>query len=353
MEDFEGSSTLSTAGPRSPCREAPRADRSLKPDSGDKSSKPLTLLERRQHRLKNRPSIDFELVKANDLATTSWDIPDRQGINKLFEVHEALGQGTTGVVCRATRRSDQQVVALKMMRMDDEELLKIARQEFELLRSIKHPHIIEALDFFVYPMGAVMVLSYFAGKTLDDAVGILSERRMSEKVARRLFRALILAVDHLHQQGIIHRDVKASNILISDDQLELKLVDFNTAQRVLEGGALTMTGTVDYLPPEVLLGDSLSEKCDVWAAGLCLHLMLSGRLPVERRLFSSRREFADALCSQEVQLSGQNLQNVSPACRAVLRSCLHQCPQKRAAAADILASDWLGSQQEACPRPVP
>merc|ERR1719181_1986656 len=125
---------------------------------------------------------------------------------------------------------------------------------------------------------------------------------MQEAVAQNLFNALALAVDHLHQQGIIHRDVKASNILVSDDRRELKLVDFNTAQRVLEGGALTMTGTVDYLPPEVLLGESLNEKSDVWAVGLCLHLMLSGALPVEPRLFSSRSRFAEALSSQEVKL---------------------------------------------------
>merc|ERR1719181_114525 len=145
-----------------------------------------------------------------------------------------------------------------------------------------------------------MVLSYFPGKNLEDAVKCRG--RMSEDTSKYLFNALALAVDHLHQQGIIHRDVKASNILVADDHSDLKLVDFNTAQRTMEGGALTLTGTVDYLPPEALLGESLCEKSDVWAAGLCLHLMLTGTPPVERRLFSSRSRFAEALSSQEVKL---------------------------------------------------
>lgn len=309
------------------------------------ASKPLTLLERRKHRLKTRPGIDLDKIKAESAAAdTPFDLSDRHGITNLFEVHEALGQGTTGVVFRATRRNDRREVALKMMRIDDEELISVARGEFELLRSIQHPHIIEALDFFVYPAGAVMALSYFAGNTLDNAVSALPGRCMQEAVARNLFNALMLAVDHLHQQGIIHRDVKASNILVSHDLMDLKLVDFNTAQRVLEGGALTMTGTVDYLPPEVLLGESLSEKSDVWAAGLCLHLMLSGTLPVERRLFSSRSHFAEALSSQEVKLGSQQWTHVSDECKAVLRSCLEPSSQGRATASEVLSGSWLGSQ---------
>lgn len=309
--------------------------------------KPLTLLQRREHRLKTRPSIDFNLVRA-DQVSTPFSLADPQTISKRFEVHEALGEGTTAVVCRATRRYDGRQVALKMMRMDDEELLSIAKQEFELLRSIEHPHIIEALDFFTYPMGAVMVLAFFSGKTLGDAVHDAPDRRLSEEVAQRLFNPLVLAVDYLHQQGIVHRDVKASNILVSHDLLDLKLVDFNTAQRVLEGGALTMTGTVDYLPPEVLLGDSLTEKSDVWAVGLCLHLMLAGKLPVERRLFSSRAEFAEALGGQEVRMSGQEWQHISKPCKAVLRSCLATKPEMRSAATEILSSDWLGTERLQC-----
>jgi serine/threonine protein kinase len=304
-------------------------------------SKP-TLLERRQHRLKTRPSINFELVKS---ANVSDDITHRQSIDKLFEVHETLGQGTLAVVSRARYRTDGREVALKRMRTDDEELLNIARKEFELLRTIEHPHIIEALDFFIYPMGAVTVLSFFAGSTLEDTVAAMPDKCMPENMARRLFRYLLLAVDHLHKNGIIHRDIKASNILVSKDHSDLKLVDFNTAQRVPEGGAggaLTLTGTVDYLPPEVLLGEVPSEKSDIWATGLCLYLMLVGSLPVERRLFSSRVDFLDALCSQKVRMDDQHLQYASLLCKEVLQTCLELNPDRRGTAVGILEKNWLG-----------
>lgn len=298
--------------------------------------KPLTLLERRRNRMKTRPCIDFNLIKTD----TAADFQDRHCVQQGFEVHEQLGQGTVGVVCRATRRSDDREVALKIMRIDDEELLAVARQEFELLRSIEHPNIIEALDFFVYPAGAVMTLAYFAGRTLGEQVLAQVSGHLAEATSQQLFKALMLAVDHLHRKGIIHRDIKASNILISNDLCDLKLVDFNTAQRTLEGGALTMTGTVDYLPPEVILGDALTEKSDVWSSGLCLHLMLTGELPVTRRLFPSRNDFAEALSSQKVLTSIQSWSK-SPACKHVARSCLEPSPSLRASAADVLRSRWL------------
>merc|ERR1719352_985689 len=135
------------------------------------------------------------------------------------------------------------------MKMLDEELLNTAKQEIELLSSINHPNIIKGFDFLTYCKGAVMSLEYFPGPTLDIAVGNASGGVLVEDTARFLFKCLMSAVEHLHKLGIIHRDVKAQNILVSDNLDNLKLVDFNTAQRVMEGGALTLTGTVDYLPP--------------------------------------------------------------------------------------------------------
>jgi len=312
-------------------------------DSGrSRSGKPDSLSQRRKNAFKNRPSIDCNLVRSDESASSPFLAADPQAVATQFEVHEALGQGTTGVVFRAHRRSDRQEVALKIMRMYDEELLSIARQEYELLRSINHPHIIQALDFFTYSMGAVLVLEHFDGCTLEAAVASAPGNRLTEATARVLFGALASAVAHLHDCGIVHRDVKAPNILVSRDLLDLKLVDFNTAQRVLEGGALTMTGTVDYLPPEVLLGESLSQSSDMWAVGVCLHFMLSGIMPVERRLFPSRREFARALTSRsDSLLTGVQWRCVSEQCKALTRQCLEVDPQDRATAAQVLTSGWL------------
>lgn len=293
---------------------------------------------------KRRPSalsLDVKKVsaEANACRRPIDDVPMRD--LEQYSMLKPLGQGTTGVVYEARHQETGERVALKVMRMDDEEMLEIARKEYELLHSVQHPHIIRALDFFRYPKGVVLVLEHFPGSTLDEAIEHSPGGRLEESCAQRLFSALAQAVQHLHQQGIIHRDVKAQNVLVSADFEDLRLVDFNTA-RQMSDGALTMTGTVDYLPPEVLLGNSLTKEADVWAMGVCLHLMLTGSLPLKRRLFASNEDFGRQL------LGGQSSSKVSleslglaPGCREVLHACLEVDPQRRPGVGALFEKEWL------------
>jgi serine/threonine protein kinase len=262
-------------------------------------------------------------------------------IGEQFSVAEALGQGSTGVVYKARRRCDDCAVALKVMRMDDEEMLDIARKEFEILRNISHPNIIQVMDFFAYPRGAILVLEFFEGRNLKLAVRSTPSRCFSESTARGPFEALLRAVSHLHQLEVIHRDIKAENVLVSNDLGQLRLVDFNAATRAVDG-CLTLTGTADYLAPEVLLGESPTESADVWASGICLHFMLAGKVPMERTLFRSHSDFGRAMKAQVTSSQvAANVDRITPACEFVLRQCLELDPKKRHRAEDILNMEWF------------
>jgi cell division control protein CDC15 len=234
-------------------------------------------------------------------------------------------------------------VALKVMRISDEELLLVARAEFDLLRSIEHPNIIRVLDFCTFPQGVVLVMDFFDGQSLK---ALMHDRRpcgLTETTSRGLFTALMRAVDHLHQNGIIHRDVKADNVLVDAQMIDLRLVDFNTAQRVASG-ALTMTGTADYMPPEVLFGEAHSEGSDIWACGLCLHLMIVGTLPFVRSLCSSHAEFGRVVLARRCarpKLSGRHWETISKQCREVVHRCLAVSQEERPRACEVLTSDWL------------
>jgi len=299
---------------------------------------------RRPGGLKFRPPpIDCSLAAVGAAAVNPFVNSECQSISERFEVLESLGQGTTAVVYRGCERSSGRQVALKVLRIQDEELLSTARHEYELLRSVEHPNIIRALDFFTYPRGAVLVLEFFEGRSLEATVAEAPGGHFTEGVACTLFAALLRAVECLHQFGILHRDVKAANVLVSTDLADLRLIDFNTARRVLDG-ALTMTGTADYLPPEVLLGEPHTAASDVWAAGLCLRLMLAGAPPLERKRFSSHEAFGRAVESQvEGWFDGPHLELASDQCKRVLRRCLTVDPEERPKAAELLESEWLRS----------
>jgi len=310
--------------------------------SGLKDLEPL-----RRHRLKQRPSINCELVLQDQQSFSDpFSHAQCSRLNEEYEGFHKLGEGSCGVVYKSRSRADNKDVALKVMRMDDEERLNIAQKEYELLKHVSHPNIIRALDFFTYSMGAVLVLDYFDGRRLDRAVKEAPGCHLSESSARRLYTQLLGAVAHLHMCGVIHRDIKADNILVSTDLCDLRLVDFNAAKRLAESQSLTMTGTVDYMPPEVLQGTSPSEAGDIWAIGLCLYLMLDGRLPSERRALRIKFDSLDEVPlwrGSLVRLEGEMWETISEPCKQVVWECLKVNNDMRPTASSLLKMSWLTS----------
>jgi len=267
---------------------------------------------------------------------------------EAYDGFQKLGEGSTGVVYKVRDRRDNKEVALKVMRMDDdEEQLQIAQKEYDLLKHVSHPNIIKALDFFTFSMGAALVLDYFDGKKLSKAVREAPGRHLQESAACHLSAQLLGAVHHLHSRSVIHRDIKADNILVSPDLTDLRLVDFNAAKQLRESQALTMTGTVDYMPPEVLSGESPSQAGDVWAVGLCIYLMLNGRLPSERRALRLRLDSLDEVPLYRgslVRLDGDSWEDISEPCKDVVRDSLQYNHDLRPTASTVLAMPWFAEE---------
>lgn len=277
------------------------------------------------------------------LTSPSW--------TEQFDGLEYLGQGSTGVVRRATRKADKLEVAVKIMRVHDEEMINIRREEFTLLQRIQHPHIVKAIDFFMAQDRAVLVLEYFPSQPLADAVQMSPEHKLSETTSRTLSRMLFDAIECLHQHRVVHRDIKADNILVSPNLTDLRLIDFNASRCMLEGGSLTMTGTMQYLPPEVLKGESPSESCDVWSAGLCLHMMLAGSLPWQSHANKSQAAYAKEILRKPLCFEGDVWQSVSDVCKGFLQLCLNRDKTLRPTPTTLLQHAWLQDSKTPTKRP--
>ena len=258
-----------------------------------------------------------------------------------YTVLERLGRGSSGQVFRARRREDGAEVALKIMSAAGPDVLASRQAEFEILRQLRHPNIVQGFEFLCSGTTAAIALSYHPGSTLQKAVRDSPAARLPETDSQRLARQLVSAVAYLHEHRIVHRDVKAENLLVSPDLWDLHLVDFNTARPLLEGGALTMTGTVEYSAPEVLSGESPSDWQDVWGAGLCLHFMLLGTLPHRLCGYRDVGDFAAAVSSRPVTCEGPEWQAISQDCRHVVRRSLAISKHQRPAALLLLALPWL------------
>lgn len=259
----------------------------------------------------------------------------------LFDVHETVGQGTTSLVQRAIRRSDSLEVALKMMVSSDPEMVDFVRAEYEMLRHLRHPHIIKAEGFLSFKDRAVLVLEYFNGVSLDEALELRASHTFSESTTRRLTKALLQTVSHLHQHFFIHRDIKAQNILISKDMRDIRLIDFNTACCLKTCDSLTPTGTRLHAAPEVVLGESPSAGADIWGVGLCAYLMLSGRLPQRREPCGLSQQKLQEAARHPVKFSGSCWEKVSESCKDVLKRCLSLDVHERATPKVLLEMSWF------------
>jgi CheY-like chemotaxis protein len=200
-----------------------------------------------------------------------------------YEIETLLGAGGMGVVYRALDRELGERVALKIVRrelLNDETARARFREEIRLARRISHRNVVRTHDLGESDGNWFVTMECVEGVTLRrllDSRGALAESAVVA-LGTQLARALEVA----HSSGVVHRDIKPQNLLLSGDGT-LKVMDFGIA-RVAEGATtLTQTGVVvgtpAYMAPEQLLGEEIDPRADLYSAGIVLYECLTARLP--------------------------------------------------------------------------
>jgi len=273
----------------------------------------------------------------------SWSMSAAPSTHETLSEAYVLGRvtatGSTSRVQCATRRSDNKDVALKILLSRDEEMLLLAKAEYDMLRRLNHENILSAFDFHVVGGHAVLALEYMSGGTVQEAVVSAAANGLGEAVCRRLIRQLVNAVGYLHGQGIVHRDIKPENLLLSENGTRLCLADFNVATQTAH--TFTPAGTFLYSPPEVLCGQPSTEAGDIWAIGLCAYFMASGSLPQGRGKGFWNRAGLRKHSKQEVTFDGEQLRSLTPSGRTFMADCLRVEETERPTASQVAGHDWL------------
>lgn len=280
-----------------------------------------------------------------------------------------LGQGGMGEVWSAARADGQyeQLVALKLLKrgMDSAEVLDRFRRERQILARLAHPGIARLLDGGVAPDGR----PYFVLERVDGAPITEHARlaRLSIAARLRLVVAACDAVDSAHRQLVVHRDLKPSNIQVTAAG-EVKLLDFGIAKLLGEEGAGGATAlglramTPAYAAPEQILGEPVTTATDVYALGVVLHELLTGRLPHRRSTTSAaalvaevEREAPPRLASGVRQLGEEDFARLALPERerrhlarrlrgdldTILARALERSPERRYASARELGDDLV------------
>ncbi|MEK9137340.1 MAG: serine/threonine-protein kinase, partial [Bacteroidota bacterium] len=225
-----------------------------------------------------------------------------------YRIEEIMGHGGMGAVYRAIRDDGQfqKQVAIKLVRPGawSNELIARFHEERRTLARLEHPNIAGLLDGGAMENGTpCLVLEYVNGKPIDeycDAAKLPIADRL------KLFCTVCSAVQYAHQNLIVHRDVKPSNILVTPDGIP-KLLDFGIAKPLsddehTEPGDMTKVGlkfvTLEYSSPEQIRGETITTASDVYSLGVLLYKLLTGRSPYQIKNWLPH-EITRAVCEQE------------------------------------------------------
>jgi len=200
-----------------------------------------------------------------------------------YRLVEFLGAGGMGEVYRAVHAKIGRNAAVKVLTGVSPGLdtLERFRNEARVQATLHHPNIATLYDFLEVDGRPCIVMEYVDGETLADAIRLRG--RVPPPAAWVLFRDIVAAVAYVHEQGVVHRDLKSGNVRVSSLGV-VKLLDFGIAKSELTSHltqAGSLVGTLQYLAPEQLRGEPASARSDVWGLGIVLYEILTGRVPFD------------------------------------------------------------------------
>ena len=210
--------------------------------------------------------------------------------SERYTIDEFIVLGSFGAVYRATDEKLGRIVAVKILKPDlkedvAEEARELFRREAQAAGALNHPHIVAVTDVGEDFGIAYLVMEWLEGRTLEQE--LRQFRQISLNDTRIILEQITGALTLAHEQNIVHRDIKPSNIHLGKaDEIFVKVLDFGIAKvttSTANAVASRIAGTFAYMPPEQIEGKIIDARTDVYALGILLFQMLSGKLPFEKK----------------------------------------------------------------------
>lgn len=201
-----------------------------------------------------------------------------------YEIQEIIGVGGMAVVYRAHDNQENRTVAIKILKeefVSNEEFLRRFKNESKAIAMLSHPNIVNVYDVSFGDLIQYIVMEHIEGITLKEFIE--QEGSLRWKDAVHFAIQILKGLQHAHDKGIVHRDVKPQNIMVLSDGT-IKVTDFGIArfarseQRTITDKAI---GSVHYISPEQARGENTNEKADIYSVGVMLYEMLTGKLPFQ------------------------------------------------------------------------
>ena len=305
-----------------------------------KSKRSTTLVE--------KSKLSDKLFKAEMSLTVKQDIlvnEEKGNPSKKYKPKKMLGSGSFGCVYEAKNTIFGNTVAMKVIKKDKENELdeQEIRNEIDILKKLSHPNIVKIYEFYVSENHYYIITEFCKEGELFSYI----KNKYSERQLAVLFYQVFSGLWYLHENKILHRDIKLENIMISGKEKDnstgeelfwVKIIDFGTA-KIFEKNKKEkdVVGSSYYIAPEVLK-QSYNEKCDTWSVGVILYMTLVGRAPFDGK---DDEEIIKKINSVDYNKNEPRLVKHSPEVRDLVSKLLEKNTEKRYSAKEALEHPWF------------
>lgn len=278
-------------------------------------------------------------IDSLDHILTDYPVSDEETVSKRYNFFYDLGSGAYATVKYATCTKTNDAYAIKIIsktKTPRDYLKKFVPREVDALKKLsihEHPNIAQMREFFETTKRIYLVTNLAMGGDLLTFIN--SRKYLNEDTSKKMIAQLLCALDHIHELGIVHRDLKCENLLIGHDD-SLIVSDFGFATQQPKNRLLTtFCGSYAYAAPEILTGSSYNGKCtDVWSVGVIMYAMLNGKLPYND---TKPKNILVKIKSQPLTM----VRKVSVACETFLRNILTISSMERPTVSDLIHKTWI------------
>ncbi|KAF9199395.1 signal transducing kinase of the PAK, partial [Haplosporangium sp. Z 27] len=276
-----------------------------------------------------------EQVSSQDVIRRLQAICTDADPTKLYRNLVKVGQGASGGVYTAYQVGTNMSVAIKQMNLEQQPKKDLIINEILVMKESSHKNIVNYMDSFLYRGDLWVVMEYMEGGSLTEVV---TTNEMAEPQIGAVCRETLMGLEHLHSKGVIHRDIKSDNVLLSLNG-DIKLTDFGFCAQLKESQAkrTTMVGTPYWMAPEVVTRKEYGPKVDIWSLGIMAIEMLEGEPPY----LNENPLRALYLIATNGTPSLQHPEKISADFTSFLGQCLEVDAEKRPTATELLRHPFL------------
>ncbi|XP_061462602.1 serine/threonine-protein kinase MARK2 isoform X11 [Rhineura floridana] len=284
----------------------------------------------------SKPSTKSNMLRGRGPVTSA----DEQPHIGNYRLLKTIGKGNFAKVKLARHVLTGKEVAVKIIdktQLNSSSLQKLFR-EVRIMKVLNHPNIVKLFEVIETEKTLYLVMEYASGGEVFDY--LVAHGRMKEKEARAKFRQIVSAVQYCHQKFIVHRDLKAENLLLDAD-MNIKIADFGFSNEFTFGNKLdTFCGSPPYAAPELFQGKKYDgPEVDVWSLGVILYTLVSGSLPFDGQ---NLKELRERVLRGKYRIPFY----MSTDCENLLKKFLILNPSKRGTLEQIMKDRWMNVGHE-------